>query len=380
MKNAFLPETANSATADQFEPLYPKLLAAVRRHRPLALSVFLIVLIVAVGITSLMPKKYESQMEILLTNERPDLIISPSNVDRTVSSDNVDEVRVNSEIELLKSSDIMTAVVLRCHLWERHLLSASASETQPSPKRLEQALVELEHELLVEPVLKTNLIRISYSSESPQLSVDVLNTLTDAYLKEHLEVRGSSETYSFFRQQTAESARKLQNSQAALDAFRRVHPLTIGDQEGILLQQKFQTEADLDQTDKNLKEEAARASFAKGQAEGSEISARIVTDVTTVPNLQAVEQLTNTLTNLKNNKTELLNKFRSDDRIVKVADAQIRQTEDALKNMEANGGMVRATGINPVWQTAQLEIAKANLDLAGLKAKSEVLQAQLKSH
>jgi uncharacterized protein involved in exopolysaccharide biosynthesis len=373
-----VPEAANrSAAADVFEPLYPKILAAVRRHWRLAVSVFLTVLLVAVAVTFVIPKKYESQMEILLTNERPDLIISPSNRSDALSNDTVDEVRVNSEMELLRSSDIMRLVVLRYHLWESHPVADSALKATPSPKMLEKARISLEHDIVIEPVLKTNLIRVSYSSKSPQLSVDVLNTLTDAYLNEHLAVRGSSETYHFFQLQTADAAKKLQVSQDRLARFRQAHPVTIGDQQDLLLRKAFKTKDDLDQTETNLKEELARASFGDRQARAAQ--ARVVTDMKAVPNLQAINQLTTMLINLKNSKTDLSNKFRSDDRIVTVVNEQIQQTERALKKIEEDGGMERSTGINPVKQTAQLEAAKAKLDLIGLKAKSDELKTQLKA-
>ena len=338
--------------------------------------VFLIVFVtVAVG-TLVLPKKYESQMEILLTNERPDLVISPSQGSDLPKSGTIDETRVNSEIELLRSSDIMREVVIQCHLAENHTGANEKSEFQLTPVVLEKAQVQLRHDLRIEPITKTNLIRISYSSTDPQLSVDVLHTLTRAYLDEHLAVRGSSVTYGFFATQVVKFALRLKESRAKLAGFRRLNPVTIDDERNLLLQRRSQSETDLEQTDEGLKEQVARASVANRQISGTEIPARIVTDMKTVPNEQAIQQLTTLLVSFKNNRTQLLNQYRADDRRVKVVDDQIANTAQALERAETHNSLEQSTDVNPVKQSAELEFFKANLNLAGLKAKSEAIRLQ----
>ena len=330
---------------------------------------------VAVG-TLILPKKYESQMEILLTNERPDLVVSPSQGSDLPKNGTVDETRVNSEIELLRSSDIMREVVTQCHLAEKHTGANDKSEFQPSPLILEKAQVQLRHDLRIEAITKTNLIRISYSSTDPQLSVDVLHTLTRAYLDEHLAVRGASVTYGFFATQVVKFALNLKESRAKLASFRRLHPVTIDDERNLLLQQRSQSETDLNQTDEGLKEQVARASVANRQIGGTEIPARIATDTKTVPNEQAIQQLTTLLVSLKNSRTQLLNQYRADDRRVKVVDDQIANTAQALERAETHNLLEQSTDVNPVKQSAELELAKASLNLAGLKAKSEAIRSQ----
>ena len=338
--------------------------------------VFLVVFVaVALG-TLALPKKYESQMEILLTNERPDLVVSPSQGSDLSKSDTIDETRVNSEIELLRSSDIMREVVMQCHLAEKHIGAKDKLDVQLTPGVLEKAQVQLRHDLRIEPITKTNLIRISYASTDPQLSVDVLHTLTRAYLDEHLAVRGSSVTYGFFATQVVKFAASLKESRAKLAGFRRLHPVTIDDERNLLLQQRSQSETELNQTDETLKEQIARASAANLQISGPGIPARIATDIKTVPNEQAIQQLTILWVSLKNSRTQLLNQYRGDDRRVKVVDDQIANTAQALERVETHNLLEQSTNVNPVRQSAELEFAKASLSLAGLEAKSQAIRSQ----
>ncbi len=348
----------------------------MRARRRLAVFVFLVVFLAVVVGTFVLPKKYESQMEILLTNERPELVVSPSQGSDVSKSDTVDETRVNSEIELLRSSDIMREVVTQCHLAGKHARDNDTSGFQTNPVTLEKAQTRLRHDLQIEPITKTNLIRISYSSTDPQLSVSVLQTLTRAYLDEHLAVRGSSATYSFFAKQVVNFALRLKESRAKLADFRRLHPVTVDDERNLLLQQRSQSEMELNQTDEGLRAESARASAAELQISGTDIPARIVTDTKTVPNEQAIQQLTTLLVSLRNSRTDWLNQYRADDRRVKVIDDQIANTEQALNRAETRDLSEHTTNVNPVKQSAELELARASLNVAGLTAKSEAIRSQ----
>src|SRR5262249_39810639 len=99
-------------------PLPPRTTTTVRdwaavgfRHTRSIICSFLVVFGGVVFITWLTPARYESQMEILVKRERVDPIVTADKNTPTMPAD-VTEQDVNSEVELLKSRDLLEKVAV----------------------------------------------------------------------------------------------------------------------------------------------------------------------------------------------------------------------------------------------------------------------------
>ena len=90
----------------------------------------------------------------------------------------VTEEELNSEVELLKSRDLLEKVVVTCNLqelpsgpfWNRLLPAAARGEKsdgQDSEKKISQAVVALENKLQIETLKKTDLIQVTYRLPGP---------------------------------------------------------------------------------------------------------------------------------------------------------------------------------------------------------------------
>ncbi len=77
------------------------------RRRVLAGSLFLGVMLLTTAITLLTPRTYQSRMKLLVKNTRPDLVVRADSGSDSATNGDVRETQVNSEIELLRSSDIL---------------------------------------------------------------------------------------------------------------------------------------------------------------------------------------------------------------------------------------------------------------------------------
>jgi uncharacterized protein involved in exopolysaccharide biosynthesis len=106
------------------------------RHLKLVLLTFLGFLLATVLGIILLPNDYEAKMKILVKRDRVDQAVSPGR-DAVVSNPGgVTEEELNSEVELLKSRDLLEKVVVTCHLqglpsgffWNRLLPAAAAGE------------------------------------------------------------------------------------------------------------------------------------------------------------------------------------------------------------------------------------------------------------
>lgn len=164
------------------------------RHPKLVLMTFLGIVVAAILTIFLLPKDYEAKMKILVTRERADSAVSPGRDAAMSAPGDVTEEDLNSEVELLKSRDLLEKVVISCnlqellfrHFWDRVDLALASGESLDARKReqnISRAVLALEEKLEIEPLKKTNLIRVTYGSPDAQLSARVLRTLGNLYLE-----------------------------------------------------------------------------------------------------------------------------------------------------------------------------------------------------
>lgn len=80
---------------------------------------------------------------------------------------------------------------------------------------------------------------------------------------------------------------------------------------------------------------------------------------------------------LQNKRTQLLTKFRADDRLVKEVDQQIRTTRAAMEKASRETATEQSTDLNPLRQTLETELARARVDQAGALGRLEMVSKQV---
>jgi uncharacterized protein involved in exopolysaccharide biosynthesis len=359
---------------DSFKAVSAKDLAAIlaRRKWQILITFVLVVAAVIAG-TLLMPKQYETRMKVLVKNERADMIVS---ADRNGSSGYVGEVsetQINSEIELLTSNDLLQGVVTQCGLDRRQQGAESAGEDHSVS--IEKAAKRLGRDLKVSPVRKADIIEVVYADTDPHRAVAVLASLADLYLEAHLKVHGTPGTYEFFRGQAERYQRELQDADAKLADFRRSENIVmLPEQKNALLDKATESESALLQAEAAAEEytrKIADTRHALGTAQP-----RVVTQSRTLTNQFSVEKLHTMLAELQNRRTELLAKFRPDDRLVQEVDQELRDTQVALEQATKLTGVEQATDVNPVHQALELDLDRQQAELAGLQSRRDALANQ----
>ena len=93
-------------------------LMPVFRQKRLASVVFVGVLVGSLAAALFMPRKYEAEMKILVNRDRVDAVVTPDRDAPVVAAPDavVTEEDLNSEVELLKSRDLLEQVVVACKL------------------------------------------------------------------------------------------------------------------------------------------------------------------------------------------------------------------------------------------------------------------------
>src|SRR5207248_3874772 len=154
------------------------------RHRKLLLLSFVLVLL-AIVVPAMIWPKYEAEMKILVKRERVDPVISADQQQPNIIHDAVTEEELNSEVELLKSDDLLRKVVLACGLDKK---AASSLARDSEEMKVAKAVRGLKKQLEVTTMRKTDLIWVRYESHSPHLAAQVLSTLANLYLDKHVAV------------------------------------------------------------------------------------------------------------------------------------------------------------------------------------------------
>ncbi len=355
---------------------FADLAAIVFRRRWLMVCTFVLVGAAVSVFTLSMPKQYESHMKILVKNERADMIVSASGGDGSGYHE-VSETEINSEIELLNGTNLLRHVVTQCGLEK----SAKAGEPVGLPRdiAIERATLRLQHDLSIIPVRKSNIIQIQYFSRDPRQAAAVLRELAESYLEEHLKVHGTPGTYQFFASQAEHYQNELKEAETKLEAFRQQRNIVmLAQQKDAMLQRVSDSEAALMQADAAIREVTNRIITTRTELDAA--PPRIVTQHRTVPNQYSVEHLSAMLSELENRRTQLLAKFRPDDRLVQEAEKEIADTRSSLEQATKSTASEQSTDINLVHQTLEIDMAKQQSELAGVEARRRALAQQAQNY
>jgi uncharacterized protein involved in exopolysaccharide biosynthesis len=355
---------------------FKHLVALIFRRKALVVVLFLGVLSLAVIATFRAPRRYESHMKVLVKNERADLVVSPDARNDGQFRADVSENQVNSEIEILSSNDLLVSVARTCRLYESRPGTGRAAG-EPDPAALEMAVHKLQRDLRITPVRKANIIQISFSAQSPQLAASVLKQLSTAYLDAHLRVHRTSGTRQFFRDQAARFEAQLRDSQNRLSAFRRRNDLTlVVEQKELVLRKAMDAESELRESEAGLAEISTHVRELHRLIAAQD--PRIITQSRVLPNQSLIERLNTILAELENRRTAALMKFRPDDRVVIEVEEEIANTRGALDRASKLTSVEQATDVNPLRQSFEGDLARAELQEAGLRARHDSLAGIVK--
>lgn len=354
--------------------------AALFRRKGLVLLTFLTVLAGTLVVTLVLPDKYESRMKILVKNQRIDVAITAANAPQpsAMADGEVTENQINSEIELLTSKDLLTQVVKDCGLANR--TSGWFSRTLVTENvRVERAVNQLAKELVITPVRKANIISITYASNSPQVSAQVLKRLGELYLEKHLKLHHPEGATDFFQTQAEDYETQLKEAEQRFTNFQQSNNLIVlQQQKELTLQKTAEAKANLLASEAAVNEATHRIKRVEQQL--ASMPERVITQSRSLPNQFSAERLNTMMVELQTRRTQLLTKFKPDDRLVKEVDEQIRITRDALEKAERKSAIEEATGLNPLRQTLETELARARLDQSASMARRATLTGQLQQY
>ena len=350
-----------------------KYLAIGFRWRKRMFLVFAVTALTGAVLAFYLPPEYESVMKIIVSRERADQLVT---IDQTSAGSvrDISEEDLNSEVELMKSDDVLRKVVSAVGLQSRIrpgiVSGLFEGPSATSEVRSEKAIQQLSSKLAITLPKKSNIIRISYKSTDSRLSAAVLSALSKFYLDKHLAVHRPRGQFEFFDQQAERARRSLSDVQAKLTESARRSQMFAGHIDVELVVQKLADQRlALNQTYTAIEETQKRISALKAQLTST--PSRMTTAVRTADNPQLLVQMKTTLLQLELKRTELLQKFEPSYRAVKEIEQQIGQTRAALSAAESKPVTDQTTDLDPTYEWIRSELAKAQTELVTLRARAE---------
>lgn len=344
-------------------PTARDLVAVLFRQRKVMVAAFIVVVLLVL-LSGAWTTKYEAQMKILVLHQRMDAMVTAQPNAPPEVTPQITEEDLNSEVQLLRSDDLLRSVVLATGLQHRVRRRIGHVSQQVA---VASAVRSLSRNLRVEPIARTNVIQITYDSSDPRLAATVLEAVESAYIRKHRQVHRPSGEFNFFEQQTDRYHRGLEQAQKQLAEFtRKTGVVSASVERELALQRLSDFNASAHQAQASAIETERRIHSIRAQL--AAVQPRLTTEIRTGQNPQLMQQLKSTLLSLQLKRTELLTKFDPTYRLVGEVDQQIAETRKAIASAESRPPQETTTNENPTYQLLRSELAKAQSDFAGLNA------------
>jgi uncharacterized protein involved in exopolysaccharide biosynthesis len=339
------------------------IVAALFRQRRVMFGAFALA-IIAVLLSGMWIPKYEAHMKILVRRQRNDAVVSTYATEPFQYSDQVSEEDLNTEVELLNSSDLLRTVVV-----STGLAGKLDSNNDANEKKIAKAVFTLSKNLTIAPMHRSNVITVEYITRDQHKAAEVLNALAAAYIEKHTQAHRSSGEFKFFDQQAQGYEQGLNAAQENLTNFTKGTGVVSAQAErDAALKQASDFEATARQAQTSVVETEHRIHVLQDQLKT--MAPRMTTVVRTSDNAQLLEQLKSTLLTLQLKRTDLLTKYEPTYRPVQEIDKQIADTQSAIASEEAKPLRDETSDQDPNYLSVRTELTKAESDLDGLKARA----------
>lgn len=337
---------------------------AVFRRGTVVLTTFFLVFGTVCLATMLMHKRYEAKAKLLVQNVRTAAQLTTSSVDHLVSQGDISPAEINTEVDLLESDGVASRAL-------------ATDGSKYAPEYRSKYLQRFHRQLTVEAVHQTDVINLAMLGSSPEAAERALQSLIDAYFEERAGTARNSGAAEFFSAQLQGKSRQLDADQAALTAFEMQHGIADLDDQTKLQVSRLST----------LQDELARiqsllaAQQDKVAAERQELAStppRSQTQVRTITNQYSQERLNTSLVELRNRRSELLQRYVPTDRQILEIDDKIATTRKAINEASDHPAGEESTDANPLWVQLSTQIATAGSEVNGLLGQKGELEIQIR--
>jgi polysaccharide biosynthesis transport protein len=403
------PNTAISATIRS--GLTARRPAAIRRpfyglarKKLLIFAVFALVVTTGMITTLLITPKYEATMSILISRDRIDPQINPSDKNPEIMLSAISDEEFNSELELVKSAEVITGAVtglglvtdrrpkadtwladlrqrIKTSIYDLGRRIASDGGEQPADSTaddfsVEKAVNHVLANLEVVPTKKSRVIKITYSDTDPLRAKRTLEAIYQEFVDLHVRINERPEAEQVFKAQTDRFSDRLNATTNELKQFDSANGVTgaeIGTQRSLLLKQLYETQAQENSTATEIAdlEQRVRTLRSNIDAMPEQIQTGSVSKY-----VGALDAMKSELVKLEQQRTDLLQKYKPDSRFVRENEERIQKLRQNIAAERANPPEERSFALNELRRKLEGELYAAQTSLDGARKRQKTLTEQ----
>jgi uncharacterized protein involved in exopolysaccharide biosynthesis len=353
----------------------------LRRRKRALIVTFLVVLAGIILIALLSGPTYSSHMAIFVDLQRFDPVVSTGATSQVVTTTNpVTEEEINSEVELLASSDVLEQVVIANNLWKPQGFSLMdlLRPGQTRGDRIARATKALAKQIKVKAIKDTNMIDVTYKSPDPQRSYAVLKSLGDFYMAKHAAVHRPAGSYQFFATETQKYKDELEQAEQKLRDFGRKNATAApGEQRTQLANDVAESVAQL-----HLAEQAIAADKERIHSDYQQLRAtpqRSITLQASAANDKLVSDLNAALFAAETKRDQLEAKYDPSYPLVQSANQEVANARAAIEQAERKHYVAETTDRDPTYELLREDMAKSQADLAAQRATLDATRHSVQS-
>lgn len=190
--------------------------AILRARWKICLSIFFGVVVLVIGISLVLPKKYTAVTSVVL-DVKPDPL-------STVLYNGMNPGLLQTQIDIIQSDRVAFRVVRLLKLNENPQIRAQWQEQTNGEGTIEQWLSDsFQKNLDVKPGKESNVINVMYQAADPRFAAALANAFVQAYLQTALELKvdPAKQYSSFFDQRSKEARDALETAQKRVSAYQQ---------------------------------------------------------------------------------------------------------------------------------------------------------------
>ena len=319
------------------------LLTIVFKHKSKIIVTSILIFVGAIIFALQIPKIYEAKSTLLVKFGREFLQRPEAGAGTGFSIP--PETIMRGEISILTSKDLLNTVIKNVGIETLYpgLNKMPAGKTTPE----QIAAQSFEGSLTVTNIPGSSLLQVAFTHSDPYVAAQVVNTLVDAFKDKHLEVFGGNST-EFLESQEKTFQNKLRESESNLANFKEKNRVfSFEEQKTALIQQRATLDTAMKTTQNQMSELEQRTAFIKSPQ----------WTVDTAPEMRGQ------LAALQQRERELLEKYNESSRTVQNQRQEMQAIRDSIKKNSE--------------EQRQIELAKNEGELSGVKARADSLRRQL---
>ncbi|WP_085034019.1 GumC family protein [Ensifer aridi] len=353
---------------------------------------------IAFAAAKMIAPDYEGETRVLIESREPEFS-GPNQVSQTSSDRIFDESGILSQVQVLRSADLIKQVARNMKLHELEEFDPSAHPSAVSdllvmlglkknPLELppeERILKEFNAKLQVYQVEKSRVIAIAFTSKDPKLAAEIPNEMANVYLslQSGAKLDSNSEASRWLEPEIANLREKVREAEAKVAAYRAESGLLpIGETQNFTTRQLGDISTELarvraERANTAARAEGVRAALAAGR------SADTLADIVGSPMIQRLkESRANVKAQIADLSTTLLDghpRLKGLKSQLEGVEEQIRaETRKILASLEneAKVGQLREQQLVQQLNTLKAQSAQAGEEEVGLRALEREAAAQ----